>query len=85
MPSRSAAGRWAVSTLQIAVRAYQIVLGPHLGGACRFEPSCSRYALEALERHGARRGLALSARRLARCRPFGPAGPDPVPAPGERG
>ncbi len=48
---------------------------------CRFTPSCSSYALEAIEVHGARRGLWLSARRLARCRPFGPSGFDPVPEP----
>ena len=46
---------------------------------CRFTPSCSTYALEALEAHGALRGSFLSIRRLARCRPFGPSGYDPVP------
>lgn len=48
---------------------------------CRFTPSCSAYALESLEVHGTRRGLALALRRLARCRPFGPSGWDPVPEP----
>ncbi len=48
---------------------------------CRFYPSCSSYAIEALEVHGARRGLWLTARRLARCRPLGPSGFDPVPEP----
>ena len=46
---------------------------------CRFTPSCSAYALEALERHGTARGTRLTARRLLRCRPFGPSGYDPVP------
>ena len=85
MPAPARGRNFGVSSLKLLVRAYQIVLGPHFGGACRFEPSCSHYALEALERHGARRGIALTARRLARCRPFGPAGLDPVPTPGERG
>ena len=48
---------------------------------CRFFPSCSEYALEALRGHGSRRGLWLAIRRLARCRPFGPSGFDPVPEP----
>ena len=48
---------------------------------CRFTPSCSSYALEALEAHGTRRGLWLAVRRLLRCRPFGPSGWDPVPLP----
>ena len=46
---------------------------------CRFTPTCSHYAMEAVERHGARRGLGLTTRRLARCRPGGPSGYDPVP------
>jgi putative membrane protein insertion efficiency factor len=50
---------------------------------CRFTPSCSCYAAEALELHGARRGLWLTVRRLVRCRPFGPSGYDPVPEPVE--
>jgi putative membrane protein insertion efficiency factor len=50
---------------------------------CRFTPSCSTYAREALELHGRGRGLWLTIRRLARCRPFGPSGFDPVPLPGE--
>ncbi len=48
---------------------------------CRFWPSCSHYAVEAIETHGSTRGLGLTIRRLARCRPFGPSGVDPVPAP----
>ena len=48
---------------------------------CRFWPSCSHYAVEAIETHGSARGLGLTIRRLSRCRPFGPSGVDPVPAP----
>lgn len=62
-----------------AVRGYQVLLSPIVGGACRFEPSCSRYMVEAIERHGAARGAWLGARRLARCHPFGSGGFDPVP------
>jgi putative membrane protein insertion efficiency factor len=61
------------------VEAYRLLLAPLFGGLCRFEPSCSRYAEEALARHGARKGSALAARRLARCHPFGASGFDPVP------
>jgi putative membrane protein insertion efficiency factor len=65
--------------LQAAIRAYQLTLSPLLGPACRFEPSCSRYASEAIERHGPWRGGVLAARRLLRCHPFRPGGYDPVP------
>lgn len=65
--------------LILMVRAYQATLGPLLGGACRFHPSCSAYAAEAIERHGAARGAWLAARRLAKCHPFGASGYDPVP------
>lgn len=61
------------------VRGYQLTLSPLLPPSCRFVPSCSAYALEALERHGARRGGWLALRRLARCHPFRPGGYDPVP------
>ncbi len=61
------------------MRAYQLILGPFLGGACRFYPSCSNYAMEAIALHGARRGAALAAKRLLRCRPFSPGGVDLVP------
>jgi uncharacterized protein len=61
------------------VRFYQIFLGPFFGGACKFYPSCSHYAYEAVERHGARRGLVLAMKRLGRCRPFTQGGFDPVP------
>jgi putative membrane protein insertion efficiency factor len=68
----------ATRILLTFVRSYQIALSPWFGGACRFSPSCSAYALEALERHGARRGGWLALKRLARCHPWGTAGFDPV-------
>jgi len=58
---------------------YQSTLGPALPKACRFEPSCSRYAFAAIERHGAIKGTWLAAKRLSRCHPFGGYGYDPVP------
>ncbi|MFL5518783.1 MAG: membrane protein insertion efficiency factor YidD [Gemmatimonadales bacterium] len=61
------------------IRGYQTVLSPLLPPSCRFHPSCSQYALEALTRHGALKGSWLAARRLARCHPFHPGGYDPVP------
>jgi hypothetical protein len=62
------------------IRGYQLSLRPFLGARCRFHPSCSEYALEALEQHGAARGTLLTLRRLARCNPFHAGGYDPVPA-----
>ncbi len=68
--------------LILAVRGYQVVLSPFLGGNCRFEPSCSHYMIEALRTHGAAKGLLLGLWRLLRCHPFGAQGYDPVPPPG---
>jgi len=65
--------------LLLAIRAYQYALRPLLGANCRFYPSCSEYAREAVERHGAGRGSWLAMRRLARCHPYHPGGYDPVP------
>jgi hypothetical protein len=65
--------------LVLLVRAYQRLVGPVLPPACRFHPSCSAYAVGALERHGALRGGWLAARRVLRCHPFHPGGIDPVP------
>jgi putative membrane protein insertion efficiency factor len=62
-----------------AIRVYQSTLGPALPRACRFEPTCSRYAYTAIQRHGALSGSWLTQRRLARCQPFGGSGYDPVP------
>jgi putative membrane protein insertion efficiency factor len=63
------------------IRGYQLFLSPMLGGSCRFVPSCSAYAREAVATHGAWRGSLLALRRLSRCHPLGRSGFDPVPAP----
>jgi putative membrane protein insertion efficiency factor len=73
---QGSAARWL---LLLFVRFYQIFFSPFLGGACKFYPSCSRYAQEAIEMHGARRGAWLAMKRLGRCRPFTKGGFDPVP------
>jgi putative membrane protein insertion efficiency factor len=62
------------------VRGYRFFLSPWLGSSCRFEPTCSRYALEALERHGAVAGAYLGVCRIGRCHPWCSGGLDPVPA-----
>jgi uncharacterized protein len=61
------------------IRAYRVALGPFMGGACRFDPSCSAYAIGALEAHGVLRGTWLALRRVVRCHPFAQPGLDPVP------
>ncbi len=61
------------------IRAYQMSLAPVLGPSCRYAPNCSSYAIEALQRHGARRGLVLALRRILRCHPLHAGGWDPVP------
>jgi len=61
------------------VHAYQLLLSPFLGGACRFEPSCSKYAIGAFEQHGLFVGGWFALRRVLKCHPFGPHGLDPVP------
>ncbi|MEZ5724685.1 MAG: membrane protein insertion efficiency factor YidD [Paracoccaceae bacterium] len=63
----------------LPVRAYRLLLSPWVGHGCRFQPTCSAYALEALEKHGALRGSWLSLRRILRCHPWGGEGYDPVP------
>jgi putative membrane protein insertion efficiency factor len=65
--------------LLLAIRVYQHTFGLVIPPVCRFQPSCSRYAYEAIERHGAVRGTWLALRRLGRCQPFGGSGYDPVP------
>lgn len=73
--------RLLVLLLQAPIRLYRRILSPLLPRACRFHPSCSVYALEALELHGPVRGLGLAAWRLCRCQPFSRGGLDPVPEP----
>lgn len=68
--------------LVAALRAYQYLLSPWWGRHCRFEPTCSHYAIEAIEQHGAGRGFLLSAGRICRCHPWSAGGFDPVPANG---
>lgn len=68
--------KWALIML---IRVYQVLLSPLLGGHCRFEPSCSRYGVEAIRRYGAWRGGWMTARRVGRCHPFSEGGYDPVP------
>ncbi len=86
MSTESASGAWRRGAgsgldrlLLLLIDGYRLILSPVLGGHCRFVPSCSVYAQEAISRHGARRGLALSLRRLMRCQPFHRGGIDPVP------
>lgn len=71
--------RLARSLLLSAIRIYQGFFSPLLPAFCKFHPSCSRYAYEAIERHGAGRGAWLALGRVWRCRPFAPGGYDPVP------
>ncbi len=65
--------------LIVPIQVYRVSLSRLLPSTCRFAPSCSAYAIEALERHGPIRGLWLAARRIGRCHPWGPSGYDPVP------
>jgi uncharacterized protein len=70
---------WPRRGLMALVRAYRLLLSPWLGSSCRFEPTCSVYALQSLERHGALAGGYLMLRRIARCQPWCAGGCDPVP------
>lgn len=65
--------------LILPIRAYRLILSPWVGHSCRFQPSCSVYAIEALNTHGPVRGLWLTLRRIVRCNPWGGFGYDPVP------
>jgi len=80
-PVRADKSSLAAWPLLFLIRTYMILLSPFFGGACKFEPSCSNYAYEAIACHGAGRGLVLAAKRLLRCRPFTVGGYDPVPEP----
>jgi len=86
--TRPASERSTVRAMVAAIGVYQREISAKRPACCRFSPSCSHYAVEALRTHGAARGLMLTARRLVRCRPGGRRGPDPVPPrrqPGQRG
>lgn len=78
---RVIAAAWSLPRLLLIglVRAYRLVLSPWLGQSCRFEPTCSRYAIAALERHGAVAGSAYAGWRILRCNPWCAGGCDPVP------
>jgi uncharacterized protein len=78
-PGRHGMLTWS---LRAVVRLYQFLISPLLLPSCRFLPSCSDYAIEAIERHGAVRGFGLALWRVARCNPWGGSGYDPVPDPG---
>jgi putative membrane protein insertion efficiency factor len=65
--------------LLLLIKCYQLCFSPFFGGQCRFYPSCSAYAAEAIDTHGALRGTWLAIRRLLRCHPWHPGGVDPVP------
>jgi putative membrane protein insertion efficiency factor len=69
----------AISVLVFWVRAYQYLISPYTPSSCRFVPTCSEYAVEALKKHGAIKGTMLAAKRIARCHPWGESGHDPVP------
>ncbi len=70
---------WPARALMAVVRGYRLMLSPWLGNACRFEPTCSRYSLAALEKHGALAGSYLTVHRILRCAPWCDGGHDPVP------
>jgi hypothetical protein len=63
------------------IRLYQLALSPFIGNQCRFTPTCSNYAKEAVEKHGALKGSWMALRRIGRCHPWHPGGHDPVPPP----
>ena len=75
----SVMGGILVLALTLPIRAYQLLVSPLLGPRCRFYPSCSSYALEAIRAHGPLRGTWLAGRRLLRCHPWNAGGLDPVP------
>jgi putative membrane protein insertion efficiency factor len=78
-PPRGIVSRVLLFVLLMPIRLYRALLSPLLPPVCRFHPSCSRYAMDALNTHGPMRGSYLAARRLLRCHPFHPGGLDPVP------
>ncbi|HCF1774329.1 TPA: membrane protein insertion efficiency factor YidD [Pseudomonas aeruginosa] len=71
--------RWPTRLLALLVRGYQLFISPMFGPRCRFHPTCSQYAIEALRMHGTLKGGWLALRRVVRCHPLHPGGHDPVP------
>lgn len=78
-PRRGGPERAAIAVLVAGIHVYRFTLSPFVGRFCRYQPTCSRYMEEALERHGLLRGLWLGTWRILRCQPWGGFGPDPVP------
>jgi putative membrane protein insertion efficiency factor len=78
-PHLSFVGRLIGRSLVVLIRGYQLLISPLLGPRCRFYPSCSHYAIEALQRHGPLYGAWLATRRISRCHPLNAGGYDPVP------
>lgn len=72
-------GKLISSILIVPIRLYQVLLSPLLPNACRYQPTCSHYAVEALKKHGPVKGLYLAVKRILRCHPWGGEGHDPVP------
>ncbi|HEY8354234.1 MAG TPA: membrane protein insertion efficiency factor YidD [Methylophilaceae bacterium] len=70
---------WPRRILVAVIRLYQLTLSPYFGQQCRFSPTCSQYAIEAIAKHGACRGSVIAAKRLLRCHPWHDGGHDPVP------
>jgi putative membrane protein insertion efficiency factor len=83
-PLRKIVTRVIATLLVFGIHVYRIALSPLLGASCRFAPSCSAYAIEAIELHGPVSGGWLAIKRIGRCHPLHPGGFDPVPGPGER-
>lgn len=80
MDYAGSAGRTLGFTMRGTIRAYQLLVAPILSPSCRYYPSCSHYAAEAIARHGPGHGSLLAVRRLLRCQPWGGSGYDPVPS-----
>jgi putative membrane protein insertion efficiency factor len=74
----------SILPLVLLIRLYQITLSPFLGGQCRYHPTCSVYAIDALREYGAIRGSIMAAKRIGRCNPFAKGGYDPVPPMSQR-
>ena len=82
---RSVASAGLAQCLRGLIKVYQLVFSPWLGPNCRYDPTCSCYALIALERYGPLQGSWIAVKRIARCHPFGGSGYDPVPDPKDKG